>query len=130
MSLLQKTLDEIEAEAAKKSQIACLNVDLIADMERLYDLLNRHGAEITPHTPVIHDHYDPGSAKAINTTIVATPWSTDHERILAALDASDAHYQISQGAWGSDMAAIVAVDGYTSRIALLNYADIQQQAAA
>lgn len=85
MSLLQDALDEIEAEAEKKSSVAIANADKILDLECLVKTLRDHGAKFVWPCLTVHSHYaDIKNPDAITGRII-TRTCEEYELVLEAL---------------------------------------------
>lgn len=85
MNLLQQTLNEIEAEAEKKSAVAIAHADRICELESLVKTLKEHGAEFVQPNLIVCDHYDDiENPNAIIDRIV-THTSAEYEVLLEAL---------------------------------------------
>lgn len=84
MSLLQQTLDAIEAEAEKTSAIAIAHADRICALESLVETLRAHGADFVQPCLALHSHYDVRDLRALTDRIV-TRTSAEYEAVLEAL---------------------------------------------
>lgn len=85
MSLLQETLDKIEAEAEKKTAVAIAHADRICALESLVETLRAHGADFVRPCLTLHTHFgDVHNRDAICDRIV-THTCAEYEAVLEAL---------------------------------------------
>lgn len=119
-SLLQKTLDQIEDDAARLSQAACCHAGRIAEMEALINTLNAHGAKISEQIPIIYQHIPPDRDEAVNTTIRI--WSR-HAEVRDALYSAGLRFHERAGEWAGKKPTFLAIDGLDTEIAMIDEPD-------
>lgn len=107
MSLLQETLNEIEAEAAKKTEVVFAHADRIFALESLVKMLREHGAEFVRPCMSVHSHYpDAQNPDALTDRIIVRS-SEEYQLVLAALLASGLAFATGDGRDGAGRKSII-----------------------
>jgi hypothetical protein len=128
MSLLQKTLDSIEAEADKKSAIAVAHAGTIHELETLTGILSGLGAgELRPVVTFHERTEDIHSAMAIDVRILVFQ---DQAATLRAVDKSGRSHTLEIGkGYDGRPETTVRFEGLSSYITIIDYVHAMEQAA-
>lgn len=128
MSLLQETLDKIEARATKESAIVMAHADSVRELESIIKTLSYHGAVDLNPVITAHEHtQDVRSDAAIDTRILVFQEQADTVR---ALDKSMLGYTLECGQDGLGRPrTTVRIEGMSVYIELIDYSPLIKQAA-
>jgi hypothetical protein len=122
MSLLQETLNAIEAEAEKKSAIAIAHADRICALESLVETLRAHGADFVEPCVILCTHYD--DVRNRNSVIdrIVTRTADEYKKVLDAIyDAEMCFTTEIGGTYEGRKSIIHRIIGMSAYIECYNY---------
>lgn len=119
MSLLQETLDKIEASAARQSAVVVANADAILELGMLAEMLRANGATDVRPVVTAHEYCDPGSAGAVTLRVLSF---ADHPAVIGAMERSGMSYVLEVEGDGNGRArAIARIAGLAAYIEMVDY---------